>query len=309
MDTARFLDDLSEIPHRLDALAGVLDAGIEPLPATRRILVLGMGSSLYAAQAAAQEARAGGVPVVAEVASAALLPPPAPDLLVVAVSATGESAEVLAAVERYAGALVAVTNRPDSTLAHRAARIVGLEAGTEHSGVACRTFRHTLLVLRALLGLPGGGAAARAAAASTAHLLERRDDWLPEFSELLAGPDGTFLLAPSERLTSAQQGSLMLREVPRRPAFGSETGDWSHVDVYLTKTLDYRALLFTGSRWDEQAVDWMRQRGSTLVTVGGDHPYASATLRYPGDDDRVTAMLTEVLVPELLAQHCLARES
>lgn len=308
MDTARFLDDLIEIPGRLEALAGTLDRVIDPLGTSGRILVLGMGSSLYAAQAVAQEARAVGLAVVAEVASATLLPPPSTDLLVVAVSATGESAEVLAAIEPYQDAFVAVTNRTDSTLAQRANRVVALEAGTERSGVACRTFRHTLLVLRALLGLPGGADAARAAAASIAYLLDRREHWLPEVSDLLAGPDGTFLLAPSERLTSAQQGSLMLREVPRRPAFGSETGDWAHVDVYLTKTLDYRALLFAGSAWDEQAIDWMRQRGSTLVTVGGGHPYASASLRYPGDTDRVTAMLTEPLVPELLAQRWLANE-
>ena len=38
----------------------------------------------------------------------------------------------------------------------------------------------------------------------------------------------------------------MVREGPRRAADGCETGDWNHVDVYLTKTLDYRALMFTG---------------------------------------------------------------
>jgi len=27
---------------------------------------------------------------------------------------------------------------------------------------------------------------------------------------------------------------------------GTETGDWSHVEVYLTTTLDYRALVFSG---------------------------------------------------------------
>ncbi len=61
----------------------------------------------------------------------------------------------------------------------------------------------------------------------------------------------------------------MLREVPRLGAFASETGDWSHVDVYLTKTQDYRALVFAGSAWDAQALDWMHQRGSRFAAVGG----------------------------------------
>ena len=60
----------------------------------------------------------------------------------------------------------------------------------------------------------------------------------------------------------------MLREGPRRAADGCETGDWNHVDVYLTKTLDYRALVFTGSRFDADAVQWMRERGSVRRSRG-----------------------------------------
>ena len=93
----------------------------------------------------------------------------------------------------------------------------------------------------------------------------------------------------------------MVREAPRRPATGCETGDWSHVDVYLTKTLDYRALLLTGSRWDDQALDWMRQRGSTVVAVGADVEGAAAIVRYDGDDDPEVTLATETLVAELVA--------
>lgn len=46
----------------------------------------------------------------------------------------------------------------------------------------------------------------------------------------------------------------MMREVPRRPACASETGDRSHVDVYLSKTLDYRALRYAGDEDDDVAL-------------------------------------------------------
>ncbi len=99
----------------------------------------------------------------------------------------------------------------------------------------------------------------------------------------------------------------MVREGPRRAADGCETGDWNHVDVYLTKTLDYRALLFTGSRFDADALKWMTDRRSHVVTVGGEPAAAgdgvSASVHYPGDDDPIVALLTEVLVAELLAAH------
>ncbi len=93
----------------------------------------------------------------------------------------------------------------------------------------------------------------------------------------------------------------MFREGPRLAADGCETGDWNHVDVYLTKSLDYRALLFSGSRFDADATQWMRERGSRFVAVGGHLPGAETEVRYPADDDPVVALLTEVLIAELIA--------
>ena len=93
----------------------------------------------------------------------------------------------------------------------------------------------------------------------------------------------------------------MLREGPRRAAVGCETGDWSHVDVYLTKTTDYRLLVFAGSDWDPQLAEWTTARGTAVVAVGGSVSGAAVDLRYPGDDDDDVRLLTEVLVPELVA--------
>ncbi|MFF3037147.1 SIS domain-containing protein [Arthrobacter citreus] len=311
MDTARFIEDLQLVPDYLDRMAVLLQGGypgVAGLPDAGRILILGMGSSAYAAATAARKARADGVNVQVELASTALLPPPAPDLLVIAVSATGTSVEVLAAAERYrgTGGLVAVTNRPGSPLAAMADYTVEMNAGEEVSGISCRNFRHSLLVIAAVLERYGASygmlaeTAQRAAAGSRA-VLDTSGQWLPQVSELLLGPDGTFLVAPAERFSSAAQGSLMIREVPRRPAYGSETGDWSHVDVYLSKTLDYRALVFTGSRWDQQALDWMMPRGATVVAVGEGVPEADLTVSYPGQEQWLVSALVETMVPELIA--------
>ncbi|WP_353808545.1 SIS domain-containing protein [Agromyces sp. SYSU T00194] len=320
MDTAAFRSDLELIPETLGALADAVDAGLDglerlPMLGASRVLVLGMGSSRYAADVVARRYRAVGATVLVELASVALLPPAAPDLAVVAVSATGGSVEVLRAIERYRGTgrLVAVTNRGDSELARAADVVVPLHAGVEASGVACRTFRATFAVLDQVLAeLLGTSpearfdpAALRTAAATSAHLLEASADWLAPMADLLAGPMGTWALAPAERASSAQQSALMLREVPRRAAFASETGDWSHVDVYLTKTQDYRALVFAGSAWDAQALEWMAMRGSRFASIGRDLPGAEATLRFPGDEDDTVAALSEVLVGELVADHWL----
>ena len=306
-----FEADLEAKPAALERLALSLVA-TDPFAAIprdlRRIVFLGMGSSRYVAGDAALRLRAAGVDAVAEYASAATGNPPTPDTLVVAISASGQSAETLDAVARYAGRspIVAVTNAPGSRIAAAADVVVDLVAGTETSGIASRTFQHTGLLLRALQAhltarsFDAAGLTRRVAAA-TQDLLERRSEWLPPVLAALDGPDGVFVLAPAERLSSAEQSALVIREAARRLAVGCETGDWSHVDVYLTRTLDYRALVFGGSRWEGQALEWLAERRSTVVAVGADLPGASATVRYLGDDDPDVAAHAEVLVGELIA--------
>jgi glutamine---fructose-6-phosphate transaminase (isomerizing) len=311
MDPALFLEDLAAKPSSLARLAEAFRAGdpLAPLPAApSRVLLLGMGSSRYAAVDAALRMRAAGIDAVADYASATIGWPPASDLLVLAVSASGESAETIKAVERYRGRarVVTLTDAASSTIATLADDVIPLHTGEELGGVACRSFQHTQLVLRAVEARLGGRpvdlpALCEGVASATEDLLDRRRDWLPEVAAALDGPDGIYLLAPAERLATAEQGALMIREGPRRPAVACETGDWSHVDVYLTKTLDYRAFLFAGSPWDGNALDWLARRGSAVVAVGAEVPGARADVRYAGDDDAEVAAMAEVLVPELLA--------
>ncbi len=311
MNPLHFLADLETKPQWLELLADRLAAGNPFAVAPRdvdRVLFLGMGSSRFAASVAAQDLRVAGIAAAAEPASVDASWPPDARTLVVAVSATGESAETLDAVERYRGRspVVALVNDPGSMLASRADVIVEMGAGEEVGGVACRTFQHTGLLLRALEGHLTGldddvVGLTRQVAAASADLLRTSAEWLPSLTTNVASPDGLFLLAPVERFSTAEQGALMIREGPRRPAVGCETGDWAHVDVYLTKTLDYRAILFAGSRWDGQALDWLAKRSATVVAVGADVPEVAAVIRFAGDDDPAVARYSEVLVPELLA--------
>ena len=273
------------------------------------MVLLGMGSSAYAGGVAAARMRARGLVVSSELASSQLLPQWGSGTLVVATSASGGSIETLDALGRLPDAVdtIALTNTPGSTITERCHAVVALDAEPEVGGVACRSYQHTLALLLALeCHLLGEDTAALAdsvatAADASAHLLDTESDWRPTLSELLLGPDGTHFAAPAHRFCSAQQAALMLREGPRLPAVGCETGDWSHVDVYLTKTTDYRLLVFAGSAWESQLAEWTTARGSTVVGVGGDVPGARHLLRYPGDDDDEVRLLTEVLVPELIA--------
>ena len=310
MDPAAFLADLEAKPTALLTLLDDLPAW--SVTGAGPIVLTGMGSSWFAADVAARRLRRHGISAVAELASVEVTFPPSPDLTLIAITASGRSAETVSLLQAHAGtsATIALTN--DGAVALSADHTVLMHAGVEAGGVACRTYLHTLVALLALEEQLAGvdlrlGERVRRCAAAIAYLLDRRDGWLPPVIEAIDGSEGLWLLAPAERLGSALQGALMVREGPRRAADGCETGDWNHVDVYLTKTLDYRALLFTGSRFDVDAFRWMTERRSHVVTVGGDPAIdgdgVSASVHYPGDGDPIVALLTEVLVAELLAAY------
>ena len=177
-----------------------------------------------------------------------------------------------------------------------------MQAGDEAGGVACRTFQHTIGVLLAFLDPARAAAAVRRAADATEDLLNRRATWLSGAVETII--DGAvFTIAPQERISSAEQGALIFREGPRMQADASETGDWLHVDVYLTKPLDYRAVLFTGSRFDADVVRWIEERQGRIIRVG------PGGIRYAGDDDPDVALLTETLVAEVLAADVWRRQA
>ena len=310
MDAALFLADLEQKPATMRAAADALANGHWQWPiseAPRRVVLIGMGSSLFAAQVAALRMRSAGVLAFAEAGSAErMLPVTAADL-VVGISAGGTSVETNSLFTHAAAATsVALTNTAGSPITVGADATMLLVADPERGGVACRSYTHTLIALLQLEVLLTGhdiGLAQRVqqAADATTYLLESRVNWLSQATTIVDGPHGSWMLAPLERSASAAQSALMMRECPRRPAVGCETGDWSHVDVYLTRTLDYRAVVFPGSRWDQQAADWLVKRNSQVLAVGGEFSGAALTIRYPGDHDPLVRLLTETIIIEVVA--------
>lgn len=318
MDPAGFASDIASKPVYLKALSDRLQ-GEDPWAAlpedVRRVLFVGMGSSAYAAGVTAARLQARGFEATSVLASSDLLPRPRESDVIIAISAGGSSPETMHAIDHYRGrsALVLLTNTLESPLRTTISDVVEMSAGPEVGGVACRSFQHTLVLLlaleRHLLGLDRDlPELVRAASDASEDLIGRADRWLPTACSLLDGPDGIHVAAPARRLSSAQQSALMLREGPRRQAYACETGDWSHVDVYLTKSTDYRLLLFGGSMWEPQLLEWIAMRGSVVVGVGQDIPDARLNIRYNGDDDDDVRLLTEVLVAELLASDIWLRQ-
>ncbi|MCZ3385645.1 MAG: SIS domain-containing protein [Actinomycetia bacterium] len=311
MDPQLFAADILQRPSVLRDLQRVLvtdDPWSNVPDDIGQILLLGMGSSMFAAGVAAARLRAHGVDAVAELASSELLPPPDTEQLVVAISASGASRETQDAVSQYAGQspVFVVTNTEGSPLTESADTTVLMHAGVELGGVSCRSYTNTQVLLLALEAKFTGverdlRSILGRTVDATQDLIDHQVGWLPDTVERLAGGDVTAVVAPFRRLGNAQQSALMLREGPRLAALASEAGEWSHVDVYLTRTHDYRMLLLPGSRYEDELLRWTRERGSTVVAAGAPVDGVDHVVRYRHDDDEDVRLLTELVIAELVA--------
>ena len=189
----RLLEDVETKPAMLRGLATALrdGTGWPDLGRPRAVLLLGIGSSRYAAEVAARRMRSEGIAATAESSSIARMSPIADDTLVVVISAGGSSAETLAAARAVSTSsrVIGLTNAPSSVLAEVVGWAVPMDAGEEVSGVASRTFTATLVRLLELEVLLTGGPAASAASPTRRMPRPRRSTtFLPSVLRGLARP-------------------------------------------------------------------------------------------------------------------------
>jgi|tagenome__1003787_1003787.scaffolds.fasta_scaffold20913694_2 glucosamine--fructose-6-phosphate aminotransferase (isomerizing) len=315
-----FRADVLASPDTLRDMAEAYAGGGSPLAqlpaerlAGRRLLFVGMGSSKYAADAVVSLLRGRGIDAFAELASAALPQPPSPDTVVFGISATGRTAETVEAMRRHLGTslVVALTNQADGPVAAAADLVLPLLAGDEAGGIATKTYRATLAALWLVAGRllhPGDMTPqVRRAADDQERLLGGREAWLPGLVELVDGGRGVWVAAPAERFASAAQSALMLREAPRIVAAACETGDWLHVDVYLTKRPGYVLLLLAGSRFDSEVMEWQRKRGFTVISVGRPAAAGAAMAVDLEAGSPLSSLVAEPSVAELLAAELWSR--
>lgn len=302
MDPVKFGEDLArkaDLAHELSTQKFQW-----PDLSGQSLVFMGMGSSAFAAQSMVTKLQACGCNATFTLSSNPTPPQSSTEKTLIAISATGNSVETNAAFDAASGykEKIWLTNA-----AARGSQSVAMNAGEETGGVASLSYLATHVALLRLfesLGcITGLEKSIDLAAVAIADIYSRKDAWLPEMMNHIKSPAGSYYIAPADRLCSAQQSALMMRESPRLPSVPCETGDWSHIDVYLTKTLDYRAILFPGSIWEDQLFKWTQERGSKVLTIGFDHPHATTSLRYINDSDPLVRLLAETTFAEILAQH------
>jgi glucosamine--fructose-6-phosphate aminotransferase (isomerizing) len=250
-----FLEEIAGQPAALRrAGAAVADqlSVLERLAGERGkpVAFTGMGSSYHACYPAVTTlASAGASATMVDAAELLHFRRPAlgPDALLVAVSQSGRSAEVVRLVEAVLEperrpVVAAVTNGVDNPVAGGADLVIETRAGDE-LGPSTMSFAAALVALSAVARVLGGETPARAmegvaadveaCAAVAERLLAFPVDEAMRLSEWLAGRASLVVLGRGGARAAAEMGALTLKEAARFPAESLESAQFRHGPLEL----------------------------------------------------------------------------
>jgi glucosamine--fructose-6-phosphate aminotransferase (isomerizing) len=235
------------------------------------------------------------------------------DVLCVAVSQSGASPDLLAAMEqaRRSGAItVAMVNVADSPLAAAADHVVALSAGPETSVAATKSFIASLAAFAWLVGAWAGDADLLAGVERLPDLLRRA--WACDWSAalpVLAGARGAIVLGRGPGLAAAQEAALKLKETCRIHAEALSAAEVEHGPMALAGP-DLPVLAFAQddpSRALTVAVAMrLIGRGAPTVLAGAEGPGALALPAIPAHPLLQPLLLTMAFY-RLAAELSLAR--
>lgn len=241
-----YLADILDQPRALRAtcerlkVADGLDTVISRLQRGdfKRVVLTGMGSSFYALHPLYLLLNScGHTTIIIETSELVHYLPQLIDenSLVVAVSQSGQSAEVIRLLDQndMRATIVGVTNTAASPLAHRANIICFTHAGTEFS-VSAKTYVTALMTLQALgaalCGRDTSSAIADLGQASYAAstYLEQWREHVVEMASELEGIHHLFLVGRGRSLAAAGTGALILKESTGFHAEGMSSAAFRH---------------------------------------------------------------------------------
>lgn len=287
------IDEQPAVAQRvLDALSPAIrdgalwqNLGLPPLDGITRVAVLGCGTSLHAGRALAGVfQRRGGLPTRALIASEAAHEVWEPHTLVIAISQSGETADVLRALDRLpstGSTVLALTNSTSSSLARRADAVIDCLAGPEIGVAATKTFIAQVLtgVCVALSGLSVSARADGTAldadllslAATPEALSAALEAWRDTAAALaseLAAASGFLFLGRGQGLVYAAEGALKLKELSYRWAEHHPAGELKHGPLALVDSGTPVFVVDDGDPRLDVDIAEVQARGGRVLRVG-----------------------------------------
>lgn len=241
----------------------------------RRVVLTGMGSSLHAQYPLHRALSHTGLDSHWIEAAELLLgyePLYSAETLLVGVSQSGESAEIVALAQRAAefGHFLGITNNGSSTLGRAAGTTLTLEAG-EEATVSCKTYLSTLAVLHWLGVQWTRGEVAAAlddlsqAERAVRDYLGRWREHVAELLPLLEGVTDIFVTGRGDALATAGTGGLILKEATRLHAEGMSAAAFRHGPLEMAGDR-VLVLIFAG---DERTAPLHRRLAEDVLRGGG----------------------------------------
>lgn len=266
------------------AVDGSMWAGLGLAP-FERVAVVACGTSLNAGQVIATALRGlGGVPTDTVVASEADQAVLTPGTLVVAISQSGETADVLRALDRFADRhqVLALTNNLHSSLARRADAVLDCHAGPEVGVAATKTFTAQVVVgvSAVISALVASGRIDRSRALALvgdmqrlpgllAGAAEASADRIPLLVSSVRDASGFLFLGRGAGLPFAAEGALKLKELSYRWAEAYPAGELKHGPLALVTDGTPVVVVDNGEHKIQANVAEVRARGGFVITIGG----------------------------------------
>ncbi len=318
-----YYDELYEQPAVLRAALAAYQTRREDLQAwlvdqlqdVTRILFTGMGTSFIATYPALLHLRRHGVDTLAVETAELLYYQPAlitPDTLVVGISQSGRSVELLKALEDLPAEVpvLGITNTPGSPLAERANFALTMEAGPERAA-STKTYLATLAVLELLACEINGQCFDTAAATvrAAADLAEANlDTWRQQVAQRaaeIADSQAFVYLGRGPSLASAQASALIAKESAKVPTEGCTTAYFRHGPIEI---VDERisVTLFSGGAptrdINHSMAAELAEKGGRVTVIGpaADLPAGITHIRIDPISDRALP-LVEVIPMQFMA--------
>jgi glucosamine--fructose-6-phosphate aminotransferase (isomerizing) len=285
-----------EIDEQPEAIARVLDAfgsgiangslwtGLDLMPFDR-LHVIGCGTSLNAGRVIGDLVRRiGGLPVVTSVASEVGDELTEPHTLRLAMSQSGETADVLRAVGSRGPStptLLALTNNSHSTLARRADAVVTCHAGPEIGVAATKTFVCQIVAGVAVMisALVASRRMSTPAAARIVDDLRRLPDRfaaaimvaksvVPAIADELAATNGVVFIARGTGLPYAAEGALKLKELAYLWTEHCPAGELKHGPLALIAAGTPVVVVDNGDPKLSANIAEIHARGGRVIRIG-----------------------------------------
>jgi glucosamine--fructose-6-phosphate aminotransferase (isomerizing) len=233
---------------KLESVAGLWKGG-----EYSHVLFTGMGSSYFAPHMAACMLSSYGIPSFVINAGELLhyhLPLIKEDTLLVCISQSGESYEIVQIIEKLAPGItfIGITNEEGSTLQKKSTLSLLSRAGREEM-TSTKTYVSTLMVLSIFARViakkwnPDSMPELNAVFEAAETLINTREEWLTPALAVLGHPHFVQVIGRGPSYSSVLQGALMFMEAARNPAAGIYGGEFRHGPMEMSKK-GFRAIVF-----------------------------------------------------------------